>query len=56
MSKFNYKSSIISISCFKYLLTIFMDNIGVIGNYLSYQWLKRLLCGFVPYTRSHPQV
>ena len=37
MSKFNYKSSIITISCFKYLLTLFMDDIGVIGSYLSYQ-------------------
>jgi len=35
MSKFNYKSSIITISCFKYLLTPFMDDIGVIGSYLS---------------------
>ena len=40
MSKFNYKSSIITISCFKYLLTLFMDDIGVIDNYLSYPWLK----------------
>jgi len=48
MSKFNYKSSIITISCFKYLLTLFMDDIGVIGNYLSYQRLIRLLCGFAP--------
>jgi len=56
MSKFNYMSSIITISCFKHLLTLFMDDIGVIGSYLSYQWLIRLLCGFVPYTRSHPQV
>ena len=49
MSKFNYMSSIITISCFKYLLTLFMDDIGIIGSYLSYQWLIRLLCGFVPY-------
>ena len=32
MSKFNYMSSIITISCFKYLLTLFMDDIGVIGS------------------------
>ena len=32
MSKFNYKSSIITISCFKYLLTLFLDDIGVIDN------------------------
>jgi len=56
MSKFNYISSIIIISCFKYLLTLFMDDIGVIGSYLSYQWLIILLCGFVPYKRKHPQV
>ena len=37
MSKFNYMSSIITISCFKYLLTLFMDDIGVIGSYLSYE-------------------
>ena len=37
MSKFNYMSSIITISCFKYLLTLFMDDIGVNGSYLSYQ-------------------
>ena len=43
MSKFNYKSSIITISCFKYLLTLFMDDIGVIGSYLSYPWLIRLV-------------
>ena len=55
MSKFNYMSSIITISCFKYLLTLFMDDVGVNGSYLSYQWLIRLLCGFVPYTISHPQ-
>ena len=54
MSKFNYKSSIIS--CFKYLLTLFMDDIGVIDSYLSYQRLIRLLCGFVPYTRSHSHI
>ena len=36
MSKFNYKSSIITISRFKYLLTFFMDDIGVIRSYLSY--------------------
>jgi len=54
MSKFNYKSSIITISCFKYLLTLFMDDIGVIDNYLSYPQLIRLLCGFVSYTRGHP--
>ena len=29
MSKFNYKSSIITISCFKYLLYIFMDDVEV---------------------------
>ena len=34
MSKFNYMSSIITISCFKYLLTFFMDDIGIIGSYL----------------------
>ena len=56
MSKFNYKSSIITILCFKYLLTLFMDDIGVIGSYLSYPRLIRLLCGFVPYTRSHPHI
>ena len=54
MSKFNYMSSIITISCFKYLLNLFMEVIGVINSYLSYQWLIRLLCGYVPYTRSHP--
>ena len=54
--KFNYMSSIITISCFKYLLTLFMDDIGVIGSYLSYQWLIRLLCGYVPYTRRYSQV
>jgi len=36
MSKFNYKSSIIIISCFKYLLTLFMNDIGVSDKYLSY--------------------
>jgi len=56
MSKFNYKLSIITISCFKYLLTLFMDHIGVIGSYLSYQRLIRLLCGYVSYTRSHPHI
>ena len=55
MSRFNYMSSIIIISCFKYLLTLFMDDIGIIGIYLSYQWLIRLLCGSVPYTRRFPQ-
>ena len=55
MSKFNYMSSIIIISCFKYLLTLFNDHIGIIGSYLSYQWLIRLLCGSVPYTRRCPQ-
>ena len=55
LSKFNYMSSIIIISCFKYLLTLFMDDIGIIGSYLSYQWLIRLLCGSVPYTRRFPQ-
>ena len=55
MSKFNYMSSIITISCFKYLLTLFMDDIGIIGSYLSYQWLIRLLCGSLPYTR-YPQI
>ena len=54
--KFNCMLSIITISCFKYLLTLFMDDIGVIGSYLSYQWLIRLLCGSVPYTRRYPQV
>ena len=53
--KFNYMSSIIIILCFKYLLTLFMDDIGIIGSYLSYQWLIRLLCGSVPYTRRFPQ-
>ena len=48
MSKFNYKSSIIIISCFKYLLTLFMDDIGVIGSYLCYPLLIRLLCGLFP--------
>jgi len=33
-----------------------MDDIWVIGSYLSYQWLIRLLCGYVPYTRRYPQV
>ena len=33
-----------------------MDDIGVIGSYLSYQWLLRLLRGFVPYKRRYPQV
>ena len=33
---FNYKSSIIIISCFKYLLTIFMDDVGITDNYLCY--------------------
>jgi len=56
MSKFNYMSSIITISCFKYLLTLFMDDIGVIGSYLSYQWLIILTCDFVPYTRRYPQI
>jgi len=56
MSKFNYMLSIITILCFKYLLTLFMDDIWVISSYLSYQWLIKLLCGFIPYTRSHPQV
>ena len=56
MTKFNYMSSIIIISCFKYLLTLFMDDIGVIDSYLSYEWLIRLLCGFVPYTRRYPQI
>jgi len=56
MSKFNYMLSIITISCFKYLLTFFMDDIEVIGSYLSYQRLIRLMCGFVPYTRSHPHL
>ena len=56
MSKYNYMSSIIIISCFKYLLTLFMDDIHIIDNYLSYQWLIRLLCGFVPYTRRYPQI
>ena len=56
MNKFNYMSSIITISCFKYLLTLFMDDIGVIASYLSYQWLIRLLCGFVPYTRRYPKI
>ena len=37
MSKFNYMSSIITISCFKYLLTLLMDDIGVIDSYLFYQ-------------------
>jgi len=55
-SKFNYKSSIITISCFKYLLTLFMYDIGVIGGYLSYQRLIRLLCGSVPPIRSHPHI
>ena len=55
MSKFNYMSSIITISCFKYLLTFFMDDIGIIDSYLSYQWLIRLLCGSVSYTRRYPQ-
>ena len=32
-----------------------MDDIGIIDSYLSYQWLIRLLCGFVPYTRRFPQ-
>ena len=41
---------------FKYLLTLFMDDIGVIGSYLSYQWLIRLLCGYFPYTRRYPQL
>ena len=36
MSKFNYKSSIISISCFTYLLTVFMDDVGVTSSYLCY--------------------
>ena len=36
MSKFNYKSSIISISCLKYLLIVFMDDVGVTGSYLCY--------------------
>ena len=52
MSKFNYMSLIITISCFKYLLTLFMDDIGVIGSYVFYQWLIRLLRGYVPYTRK----
>jgi len=56
MCKFNYMSSIITISCFKYLLTFFIDDIGVIDSYLSYQWLIRLLCDFVPYKRKYPQV
>jgi len=56
MSKFNYKLSIITTSCFKYLLNLFMDDIGVIGSYLSYQRLIRLLCGFVPYTRHHQHI
>ena len=56
MSKFNYMSSIITISCFKYLLTLFMNDIGVIGNYLSYKWLIRLLCGSITYTRRYPQI
>ena len=55
MSKFNYMS-IITILCFKYLLTLFMDDIGIIGSYLSYQWLIRLLCGSVSYTRRYPQI
>jgi len=55
-SKFNYMSLIITISCFKYLLTLFMDDIGIIGSYLSYQWLIRMLCGFVSYTRRYPQI
>jgi len=56
MSKFNYKSSIIIIVCFKYLLTLFMDDIGVIDSYLFYQRLMRLLCGYVPYIISHPHL
>jgi len=56
MSKFNYISSIITISCFKYILTLFIDDIDIIASYLSYQWLIRLLCGFVPYTRRYPQI
>ena len=35
MNKFNYKSSIISISTIKYLLTIFMDDARVTGSYLQ---------------------
>jgi len=56
MLKFNYKSSIITISYFKYLLTLFRNDIGVFGNYLSYQRLIKLLCGFVPYIKSHPHI
>jgi len=56
MNKFNYKSSIVTISCLKYLLTLFIDDIGIIDNYLSYPWLIRLLCGFVLCTRSHPHI
>ena len=56
MSKFNYKLSIINISYFKYLLTLFIDDIGVIDIYLSYQRLIRLLCGVVPYTRRYPHI
>ena len=56
MSRLNYKSSIITISCFKYLLTLFMDDIRVIDIYLAYQQLIRLLCGSVLYTRSHPHI
>jgi len=33
-----------------------MDDIGIIGSYLSYQWLIGRICGFVPYTRRYPQV
>ena len=56
MSKFNYKSSIITISCFKYLLTLSMDGIRVIDNYLSYQRLIRLLSNYLPYTISHSHI
>jgi len=33
MSKFNYKLLIITISCFKYLLTLFMNDIWIIDSY-----------------------
>ena len=48
-------SSIITISCFKYLLTLFMDDISIIGSYLSYQWLIRLLCCFFPTQEDIPK-
>jgi len=40
MSKFNSKSTIITISCFKYLLTLLMNDIKVIDTYLSYPRLS----------------